>query len=262
MPLYTYQKSTDYLKNYYRQLNYQAPTNSSSKKLPRIIFFASLALMFIGVVLIVSAVWPIISYQLFLSPQFSQKIIKPIPEQNFLPNTASASTKDQTQLPPDSIHASSWFPAAPQKLPPSSQEEIQYLVSIPKLKINNALVKIGSEDLSESMIQYGGTALPGNYGNTVIFCHSVLPQFFNPKIYNTICSTLPTLQRGDTININFDGIQYKYQVFDLIEVKPDDISVLEQHYDNFYLSLITCVPPGSYWKRLVVKAKLINDFSI
>jgi len=32
--------------------------------------------------------------------------------------------------------------------------------------------------------------------------------------------------------------------------------VLEQKNDASYISLITCVPPGTYWKRLVVRAKL------
>ncbi len=254
MALYTYHKSTTYLKKYYQHLSQQSSPQppSSSKKFPKAVLIISPALMLTGLVLILSAFWPILSYELFLSPQFSQKILKPVPEQTSPKNTAPSS---------DFTKASSWFPAAPQKKP-ITPEEIQYLLSIPKLKIMNALVKMGGEDLSKSMIQYGGTALPGNYGNTVIFCHSVLPQFFNPKIYNTICSTLPTIQRGDLIFINFDGIEYKYQTQDLVEVEPDDISVLEQHYDNFYLSLITCVPPGSYWKRLVVKAKLVNDYSI
>jgi len=38
----------------------------------------------------------------------------------------------------------------------------------------------------------------------------------------------------------------------------DKISVLEQKYDASYLTLVTCVPPGTYWKRLVVKAKLVQ----
>jgi len=49
---------------------------------------------------------------------------------------------------------------------------------------------------------------------------------------------------------------YRYQVIGLREVLPDDVSVLQQHYDSEYLSLITCVPPGTYLRRLVIKAKL------
>jgi sortase A len=100
--------------------------------------------------------------------------------------------------------------------------------------------------------------LPGQYGNAVIFGHSVLPQFFNPKDYKTIFSTLPTLKEKDEIFINFDGIEYRYQVTKMVETLPEDISVLEQQYDGEYLSLITCVPPGTYLKRLVVRARLVR----
>ena len=116
--------------------------------------------------------------------------------------------------------------------------------------------KIGGEDLKESLIHYGGTVLPGEYGNVVIFGHSVLPQFFNPKNYLTIFSTLPTLENGDEVFVNFDGIEYKYKVYEMVEVEPTDVTILEQQYDNFYITLVTCVPPGTYWKRLAVKARL------
>ena len=110
--------------------------------------------------------------------------------------------------------------------------------------------------MGKSLVHYGGTALPGDWGNTVIFGHSVLPQFFNPKNYKTIFSTLPTLEKKDKILIDFDGITYFYEVYELKVVSPDDVSVLEQRYDTSYLSLVTCVPPGTYWKRLIVKARL------
>ena len=39
-------------------------------------------------------------------------------------------------------------------------------------------------------------------------------------------------------------------------VSPDQVSVLEQRTDVAYLTLVTCVPPGTDWERLVVRAKL------
>ena len=90
----------------------------------------------------------------------------------------------------------------------------------------------------------------------MIFCHSALPQFFNPTNYKTICATLPTIDVGERIIIRYDGVTYQYQVTELIEVKPDDLSVLDQDYSQRSLSLVTCVPPGTYLRRLVVKADL------
>jgi len=148
-----------------------------------------------------------------------------------------------------------WFPTAP-KFTPSSTKITHYTLSIPKLGIENAVVAIGEIDIKKSLIQYPGTANPGQPGNTVIFGHSVLPQFFNPKNYLTIFSTLPTLKPADEILVNFDGVIYKYRVEEMVEVSPNDISVLEQRYDDSYITLITCVPPGTFFRRLIVRGRL------
>ena len=113
-------------------------------------------------------------------------------------------------------------------------------------------------DLAKSLIQYPQTALPGQLGNAVIFGHSVLPQFFNPKSYLTIFSTLYKLETGDEIAVDFDKIHYRYLVDEIYEVKPEDLSVLEQRFDGQYLTLITCSPPGTYLRRLVIKARIVD----
>jgi len=99
--------------------------------------------------------------------------------------------------------------------------------------------------------------MPGKTGNTVIFGHSVLPQFFTPKNYTTIFSTLYTLKIGDEITISYDGITYTYVIQYMYEVKPDNLQPLEQTYDDKYLTLITCTPPGTYLRRLIVQAVLL-----
>lgn len=153
------------------------------------------------------------------------------------------------------LKVKNWFPSAPiARVTPS--KITHYTLSIPKLKIEKAVVEIGGEDLKKSLVHYSGTALPGEYGNTVIFGHSVLPVFYNPKDYNTIFSKIPTLQKGDEIFIDFDGIHFKYDIEDYLEIEPEEVEVLEQRFDQQSLSLITCVPPGTYRKRGIVKASL------
>jgi len=56
--------------------------------------------------------------------------------------------------------------------------------------------------------------------------------------------------------VEYNGIEYKYLVEQMIEVVPDDISILAQRYDDSYLTLITCVPPGTFLRRLIVRARL------
>jgi len=223
-----------------------------TKKVPRVqartvaskplsIFF-----FFTGLVLLGSAIGPIFFYQFFVSPKFSG-MVKPIQEDTVL-------GKEQ-EVRPDLIKASNWFPQAPQ-LPPLPSKITHYTLSIPKLKIEDAVVEINGEDLYRALVQYAGVAFPGQFGNTVIFGHSVLPQFFNSKNYKTIFSTLPTLKMEDEVMVNFDGVRYTYVVEEMIEVKPEDISILEQKYDDSYLTLVTCVPPGTLARRLAVKARL------
>ena len=151
--------------------------------------------------------------------------------------------------------ASNWFPALSQL---TASKITSYTLSIPALGIKDAVVVNNDESLDKHLVQWGGTGNPGEAGSTVIFGHSVLPAFFNPKNYTTIFSTLPTIKEGDDIYAYYDGITYHYQVIEMQVIDPKDISVLEQSFDNSYLSLVTCVPPGTYWKRLVVRAKLIK----
>lgn len=191
--------------------------------------------------------WPILSFEVLMAPKLQAGIISPLAETQVL--GTKTSTADLTQ-------ASNWFPTAPRNLGPS--KITSYTLSIPKLKIKDAAVIIGSNDLSKSLIQWGGTSNPGEFGNTVIFGHSVLPAFFDPKNYTTIFSTLPTIKEKDEIFVYYDGITYRYQVSQMKVVEPSDVSVLEQKYDDSYVVLITCVPPGTYWKRLVVTARLVK----
>jgi LPXTG-site transpeptidase (sortase) family protein len=159
----------------------------------------------------------------------------------------------------DYTQASNWFVGGIGEEDFISSGVSFFTLSIPKLKIEEAAVAIGGEDLSENLIQYPGTALPGKVGNTVIFGHSVLPQFFDADNYLTIFSTLPTLKKGDDVYIDYDGISYRYRVEDIFEVLPTNLQVLEQNSSGSYLSLITCVPPGHPLKpkRLVIRAKIV-----
>ena len=188
----------------------------------------------------------------FLSPQKDSSV----PEGEVLAiQEKGVRTQFDSQVDYDLIE--NWFPTAP--LPRIKESKItHYRLTIPKLKIRDATVTIGGEKVKETLIHYPGTALPGEYGNTVIFGHSVLPVFYDPKNFKTIFSLIPTLEKGDKIYIFFDGIEYVYQVEDYFEVGPDDVQILEQRFNEQILSLVTCVPPGTYRKRGVIKARLLK----
>jgi sortase A len=159
----------------------------------------------------------------------------------------------------DYTQASNWFPGGAKKEDFSTSKVDYYTITIPRLKINSATVAIGGEDLSKSLIQYPGTALPGKRGNSVIFGHSILPIFYDPKNYISIFSLLPTLKKGDLIYIDYDGVAYTYRIETMFEVLPTDIQVLDQDSTDSFLTLVTCVPPGDPGdpKRLIVRARVV-----
>lgn len=211
----------------------------------------------IGVFFFLSVIFPIVQYQLEYAVKFNQ-IISPLSSKYYNQNSSILGdvSTDYTQL-------SNWF--TPESAIATntdnnlSQSEVSsYHLSIPVLKIKDALVEIGGKDLKKSLIQYPQTALPGQAGNTVVFGHSVLPQFFNPSSYMTILSTLYRLKIGDEIFVDYDNIKYKYLVEEMFEVQPTDLSILEQRFDGRFFTLVTCSPPGTYLRRLVIKAKIVE----
>ncbi len=205
-----------------------------------------------GVVILVAVLLPIASY----SAESKQKypdLISPVAntDQLFENLKVVAEKTDYTK-------ASNWFAGGAQKDDFTSSKISYYNITIPRLEIENATVSIGGEDLSDNLIQYPGTAVPGKIGNSVIFGHSILPIFYDPENYLAIFSTLNKLKEGDDIYIDYDGISYHYEVEDKFEVKPTAVQILEQDRSSPYLSLVTCTPPGhpAKPKRLVVRAKL------
>ena len=196
---------------------------------------------------LIATIYPIASYQV-MSKEKYPILLNPLVEKQ------GVKLEDY-----DYTKASNWFIGGVEKEDFQISKVSFYTISIPKLKIENATVAIGGEDLSEHLIQYPGTALPGKRGNAVIFGHSILPRFYNPKDYISIFSLLPTVKKGDEVKVYYDGISYLYAVEDVFEVYPTDVQVLEQNSSDSYLTLVTCTPPGDPRKpkRLIVRAKIV-----
>lgn len=219
----------------------------------------SLSLIGLGAIVLAWAVWPIVSFTMVSDTLLSS--ISPVSERHEAAKTSGVLTPialaagvDEGTV--DLTNANAWFPTRPQKKVVTPVNT--YMLSIPKLRITDATVIIAGDDLGKSLVHYGGTGLPGEYGTAVVFGHSTLPQFFSPTNYKTIFSTLPTLTVGDEILVTYDGVTYRYVVYEMTVTDPTDLSPLEQHFDDSYITLITCVPPGTYWKRLNVRARLVR----
>ncbi|MBN1169361.1 class E sortase [Candidatus Woesebacteria bacterium] len=203
-----------------------------------------------GIIILLSVVYPIALYEAKSKREYPN-LVSPLSKTSRIMENSYNLFEES-----DYTKASNWFPTKDEF---SEAGIVSYRITIPRLGIEDALVSIGGEDLADSLIQYPGTSVPGEKGNSVIFGHSILPIFYEPDNYLAIFSTLDKLVDGDDIYVYYDEIIYRYQVVDKFEVRPIQVEVLRQDEDSSYLSLITCTPPGhpSKPKRLVVRAKII-----
>src|SRR3989344_8516035 len=217
----------------------------------KILRLFSLLIIFIGVVIIFYIFYPLALWQIYFAPALASSNIKtPIPKATVVNPSEIGSLISQAGnllSGVDYTNAQNWFPgfnpstAGQSKIP-------SYTVSIPKLKIRNAAVSTRDNNLAIHLVNYQGTAIPPDNGNAVVFGHSTLPQLFNPKDYKTIFATAYQLKIGDEIYAYVNGITYMYKIFNISVVEPSDTSIFEQNYDNSYLTLVTCTPPGTIWK--------------
>ncbi len=110
--------------------------------------------------------------------------------------------------------------------------------------------------LTKGVAHAKGTALPNENGNTFIFAHSS-DNFYNANRYNSIFYLLNKMEKGDDIYIVYNGKVIPYKVKETKIVDKDKIEYLknsERKKDN-ELTLMTCWPPGTTYKRLIVIAE-------
>jgi sortase A len=110
--------------------------------------------------------------------------------------------------------------------------------------------------LQDGVVHYGSTALPGQAGNVAIFGHSS-NDWWEPGNYKFVFVLLDKLAPGDQVTVDYQSKRYTYQVTDSKVVEPTDVAVLNPTTTPT-LTLITCSPPGTSLRRLVVTAKQID----
>lgn len=225
-------------------------TKAKTRNLRKPLRFVGLGLIFLGLLFGLYAFFPLISWELYLRPAFANSdFASPIPHTTIM-------TKDTIQsLLTSSLHGSDWLPAYYQEANVGGTIT-HYSLSIPKLKIENAEVSAIDTDLNSHLVNFPGTALPPSKGNAVIFGHSTLPQLYDPKNYKTIFANIHNLIIGDKILIKINDALYTYKIISISIVDADNTSYLNQQSDDSYLTIVTCTPPGTIWKRLIIKSKL------
>lgn len=108
--------------------------------------------------------------------------------------------------------------------------------------------------LTQGIAHAKGTALPDEDGNIFLFSHSSV-NFYQALRYNAIFYLLNKLQPGDEIDIVYQDKRYTYQVNQSQKVSPSQVTYLDKFSSQPTLTLMTCWPPGTTFKRLIVTAK-------
>ncbi len=143
-------------------------------------------------------------------------------------------------------------------LPTINYDKGDFFISIDKISVNAPVISdVDGADkeayfssLQKGVAHMSGTAKPGEKGNVVIFGHS---NFYenDPGSYKQVFKNLNEIQSGDKIDIRYKGQNYNYAVAKQQIVKPEDTWIISAPYD---LTLITCWPPGTIEKRLIIFA--------
>ena len=214
-------------------------------------FFAAITTL--GIFSMIFALGPLLAWQIKTLPALSAKInFQPVPDKQVLSATTTAGKSIEV------IKDSDGFSYFTTDFKPQGKRPKDFLVSIPKLEIKAALVVVDSLKFEKSLSHFPGTALPGEVGNAFITGHSVLPQFNDPQNYRAIFTNLSKLEIGDSIEVEVEGNKFSYMVQYSKIVDPHDVSVLFPISPNAKnLTLMSCVPPGTSSKRIIVVTSLL-----
>ncbi len=152
---------------------------------------------------------------------------------------------------------------APQREKPIQPLDSEFGIIIPKLGANaHVIANVDPYDheayqqaLSHGVAHARGTAFPGEHGNMFLFSHSSV-NFYEATQYNAIFYLLYKLEKGDKISVWRQGKEYIYTIEEKKIALPSETSYLTQKTTERQLILMTCWPPGTNLKRLMVIARM------
>lgn len=111
--------------------------------------------------------------------------------------------------------------------------------------------------LENGVAHLKGSSKPGDGSNIFIFGHSSF-YWYKPGNYKTIFAKLEDVKTGDEIVLWNHGKKYVYIVSETKIVDPEEVDVLKPTSEE-QVSLMTCVPPGTTWHRLIIVGELKDN---
>ena len=145
-------------------------------------------------------------------------------------------------------------------------EDPNFSIVIPKIAANSKILanidasdeKIYLPALQKGVAHAAGTAFPGEGGHIFLFAHST-DYFWNISSYNAVFYLLNKLENGDEVNLFYQGKRYLYKVIGKEIVDPTQVEYLTRKTNKEFLTLQTCWPPGTTFKRLLVFATRVLE---
>jgi sortase A len=142
--------------------------------------------------------------------------------------------------------------------------DTNFSVVVPKIGANSNVIGNVStvekdeylQALKTGVAHASGTAFPGEGGHIFLFAHST-DNIFNVESYNAVFYLLYKLEVGDEVNLFYKGKRFVYRVTGKEIVDPDKVEYLTKKTDKEFLTLQTCWPPGTTFKRQLVFAEPI-----
>jgi len=124
-------------------------------------------------------------------------------------------------------------------------------IVIPNVDASNETEYLGA--LRQGVAHTQGTAFPGEGGHIFLFAHST-DYFWNVGTYNAVFYLLYKLEKGDEIDLFYQGKHYVYTVIGKETVDPSQVQYLTRKSNKEFLTLQTCWPPGTTLQRLLIFA--------
>jgi sortase A len=136
----------------------------------------------------------------------------------------------------------------------------EFSILIPKINANSKIIKnvdpfnsdVYQKALTQGVAHALGSATPDQFGNVFIFAHSA-GNWYQANQYNAVFYLLNKLVKGDNITVYFQKKPYNYIVDEVKLINVNEINYLTNNSQN-QLTLMTCWPPGTTLKRLIVIA--------
>jgi len=199
-------------------------------------------LIAVVVILIAISFTPIIEQEINFRLKKEENVVI---RNQMLVNLAEADKVIEVQKEAESYGVNSYFSVVVPKIEAASNIVVN---------VNTANKEEYLEALRKGVAHAKGTYFPGQGENIFLFAHST-DSPVNFSRYNAIFYLLRKLDEGDQIVLYFADKKYIYEVESKFTTNINDTTWITESTDDERLLLMTCDPPGTTWRRLIISAK-------